>query len=95
MVLAIAIFVAMRVRKRKENAGASVRALQQPGTQLQPHNAMSVQQSSSPEESQSQSLPSAAGVIVYDEHGEALDSHTVVAPAVLLVGDKLAKEALE
>ena len=89
VVLAIAIFVAMRVRKRKENAGESIRALQQPGTQLQPHNAMSVQQSSSPEESQRQSLPSAVGVIVYDEHGEALDFHTVAVPAVLLASDNL------
>ena len=85
--LAIVVFVGIRVKQRNEHAGESVRAVQQSNNPVESRDQTSALRVSSPVESQGQSLPSAAGVIVYDGQGEALAPRTEAAQAVVLASD--------
>ena len=76
--LVIAVFVGIRVNKRKDDAGESVRALQSQGTPMESQDA---------QQSQRQSLAYATGAIVYDGQGEVLEPFTLEAQAVLLASD--------
>ena len=78
--LAIAAFVGIRVKKRKDNAGES-RVVQHSNTPVDS------QEQTSAQRSQGQSLASASGLIVYDGQGEAMAPHTFAAQAVLLESD--------
>ena len=81
----------IRVNKRRDNAGVSVRAVQQSNTPVESQDETDAQRSSIHVESQNQNLASAAGVIVYDGQGEALAPQTLAAPAVLLASDNSSK----